>query len=132
MATPCHSFSFVVTLCHSLSFVVPLVVTRCHSLSLAVIRCCSLYHSLSLDVPLACLLINDQKMKNCKPNHILDRSSHRNCSKRKGVLSNFAKFTEKHKCQRLCFKSYQSLVCRPAGLRSAALIKRESGTGVFR
>ena len=30
---------------------------------------------------------------------LLDRSSHRRCSVKKGVLRNFAKFTGKHQCQ---------------------------------
>ena len=42
-----------------------------------------------------------RKMENCKANHILDRSSHRRCSVRKGVPRNFAKFTGKHLCQKL-------------------------------
>ena len=40
-----------------------------------------------------------RKMENCKANHILDRSSHRMCSVRKGVLRNFAKVTGKYLCQ---------------------------------
>ena len=35
--------------------------------------------------------------------HFRDRSSHRRCSVKKGVLRNFAKFTGKHLCQRLFF-----------------------------
>ena len=42
-----------------------------------------------------------RKMKNCKANHILERSSHRRCSVREDVLRNFAKFTGKHLCQGL-------------------------------
>ena len=33
----------------------------------------------------------------------MDRSSHRGCSVKKGVLRNFAKFTGKHLCQSLFF-----------------------------
>ena len=33
----------------------------------------------------------------------LNRSSHRRCSVKKSVIRNFAKFTEKHLCQRLFF-----------------------------
>ena len=46
-----------------------------------------------------------------------DRSSHRRCSVRKGVLRNFAKFTGKHLCQRLFFN-------KVAGLRPATLLKK--------
>ena len=42
-----------------------------------------------------------RKIENCKANHILDRSSHRRCFVRKGVLRNLAKFTGKHLCQGL-------------------------------
>ena len=38
-----------------------------------------------------------------------NRSSHRRCSGRKGVLRNFAKFTWKHLCQRLFFKKVAGL-----------------------
>ena len=34
---------------------------------------------------------------------LLDRSSHRRCSMKKGFLRNFAKFTGKHLCQSLFF-----------------------------
>ena len=44
------------------------------------------------------------------------RSSHRWCSVKKGVLSNFAKFTGKHLCQSFFFNK---------------VIKKETGTGVF-
>ena len=37
------------------------------------------------------------------------RSSHRRCSERKGVLSNFAKFTGKHLCQSLFFNEVAGL-----------------------
>ena len=46
-----------------------------------------------------------------------DRSSHRRCSVRKGVLRNFTKFTGKHLCQRLFFN-------KVAGLRPATLLKK--------
>ena len=45
---------------------------------------------------------------------ITDRSSHRRCSVRKGVLSNFAKFTGKHLCQSLFFNKVA--VLKPANL----------------
>ena len=46
------------------------------------------------------------------------RSSHQKCSIRKGVLRNFAKFTEKHlSCQSLLFN-------KVAGLRPATLLKK--------
>ena len=45
------------------------------------------------------------------------RSSHRRCSVKKGVLRNFAKFTEKHLCQSPLFN-------KVAGLKSATLIKK--------
>ena len=38
-----------------------------------------------------------------------DRSSHRRCSVRKGVLRNFAKFTGKHLCQSLFFDKVAGL-----------------------
>ena len=43
---------------------------------------------------------------------------------KKGVLKNFAKFTGKHLCQSLFFD-------KAAGLRSATLLKKDSGRGVF-
>ena len=46
------------------------------------------------------------------------------CSVKKGSLRNFTKFTGKQLCQRLFLN-------KVAGLRSATLIKRVSGTGVF-
>ena len=51
------------------------------------------------------------------------RSSHRNCSVRKDVLRNFAKFTEKHLCQSLFYN-------KVAGLRPAFLLKK-TPTQVF-
>ena len=45
------------------------------------------------------------------------RSSHRRCSLRKGVLTNFAKFTRKHLCQSFFFN-------KVAGLRPATLLKK--------
>ena len=52
---------------------------------------------------------------------IIDRSTHRKCSVRKGAFINFAKFTVKHLCQSLFFN-------KVAGF---SLQKRDSGTGVF-
>ena len=46
-----------------------------------------------------------------------NRSSHRRCSARKGVLRNFALFTGKHQCQRLFFN-------KVAGLRPVTLAKK--------
>ena len=43
---------------------------------------------------------------------------------KKGVLRNFAKFTEEHRRQRLFFDKIR-------GLSPATLLKRDSGTGVF-
>ena len=37
------------------------------------------------------------------------RSSHQRCSERKGVLRNFAKFTEKHLCQSFFFNKVVGL-----------------------
>ena len=37
------------------------------------------------------------------------RSNHRRCSVRKGVLKNFAKFTGKHQCQSLFFNKVKGL-----------------------
>ena len=51
------------------------------------------------------------------PEEIPYRSSHRRCSVKKGVLGNFAKFTEKHLCQSLFFG-------KVAGLKSATLLKK--------
>ena len=45
------------------------------------------------------------------------RSSHQKCSMKKGVLRNFAKFTEKHLCHSLFFN-------KVAGLRPATLLKK--------
>ena len=47
----------------------------------------------------------------------INRSSHRRCFVRKGVLRNFAKFTGKHLCQSLFFN-------KVADLRSANLLKK--------
>ena len=53
-----------------------------------------------------------------------NRSSHLGCPVRKGVLTNFAKFTGK--------KLYQSLfVNKSAGLGPATLLKRDPGKGFF-
>ena len=52
------------------------------------------------------------------------RSSRPEVFCKKGALRNFAKFTEKHLCRSLVFNKI-------AGLRSATLLKRGSGTGVF-
>ena len=53
-----------------------------------------------------------------------DRSSHRSCSLREGVLRNFAKFTRKHLCQGLFFN-------KVAGLEACNFIKKETVTQVF-
>ena len=45
------------------------------------------------------------------------RSSHQRCSMQKGVLRNFAKFTEKYLCQSLLFN-------KVAGLRLPTLLKK--------
>ena len=50
---------------------------------------------------------------------VKNRSSHRRCSVKKGVLRNYAKFTGKHLCQSFFFN-------KVAGLRPG-----DSGTGVF-
>ena len=42
--------------------------------------------------------------------YILDRSSHKRCSKEIGVLKNFTKFTIKHLCQSLFFNKAAGLV----------------------
>ena len=52
-----------------------------------------------------------------------DRSGHRRCSVKKGVLRNFAKFTGKHLCQRLFFNKVAGQVCN--------FIKKESLAQVF-
>ena len=62
-----------------------------------------------------CLLIPEDN-KNYKEKK--DRSSHRRCSVKKGVLRNFAKFTGKHLYQSLFFNKI-------AGLRSATLLKKK-------
>ena len=50
------------------------------------------------------VLVECQKQKSiCILKDLIDRSSHRRCSVRKGVLRNFAKFTGKHLCQSLFF-----------------------------
>ena len=54
----------------------------------------------------------------------LDRSSHRRCFLRKGVLRNFAKFTGKHLFRRLFFN-------KVAVLRLQLFIKKETLTQVF-
>ena len=51
------------------------------------------------------------------------RSSHRRFSAKQGVLKNFANFTGKHRCWSLFLIKLQA--------RSAALLKRDSSTGVF-
>ena len=52
------------------------------------------------------------------------RSSHERCSTNKGFLRKIAKMTGKHLCQSLLFNKVE-------GLRSATLLKRDSGTVVF-
>ena len=54
----------------------------------------------------------------------LHRSSHQRCSKTKGVLSIFAKFTGKHLSQKLFFNKI-------ADLSPATLLKENTGTGDF-
>ena len=54
------------------------------------------------------------------------------CSIKKGVLENFAKFTEKHMCQSSIFKNEtleQAFSFDSTGLQH--FLKRDSGTGVF-
>ena len=53
------------------------------------------------------------------------QSSHQRYSVTKGVLRNFAKFTETHLCQGLFFNKVASL--KPCNFNK----KRDSGTGVF-
>ena len=53
----------------------------------------------------------------------LFRSSHRRCSVRKGVLRNFAKFTEEHLCQSLFFNKVRPKACN--------FIKKETLSQVF-
>ena len=50
------------------------------------------------------LLGTDTFMKSLK-----DRSSHRRCSVKKGVLTNFTRFTGKHPCQSLSFNKTEYL-----------------------
>ena len=52
------------------------------------------------------------------------RSSHQRCSIKKGVLRNFAKFTEKHLCQSLFLN-------KVSGLKPASFIKKETLAQVF-
>ena len=52
------------------------------------------------------------------------RSSHKRCSRKKGVLRNFPKFTGKHLCQSLFFN-------KVAGLRPTTLLKKETLAQVF-
>ena len=54
----------------------------------------------------------------------ISRSSRLEVLRKKGVLRNFTKFTGKHLCKSPFFN-------RVAGPRSATLLKRDSGTGVF-
>ena len=54
----------------------------------------------------------------------LNRTSRPEVFCKKGVLRNFTKFTGKHLCQSLFFN-------KVAVLRPAALLKRDSGAGVF-
>ena len=53
---------------------------------------------------------------------VLFRSSHQRCSKKKGVLKNFVKFTGKHLCQSLFFNKVEEL--RPATLWKKRLWRR--------
>ena len=52
------------------------------------------------------------------------RRSHRRCSLKKGVLKNFANFTEKH-------LGWSLFLNKAAALRHATLLERDSNTGVF-
>ena len=52
------------------------------------------------------------------------RSSHPEVFCKKGVLKNFAKFAEKHLCQKVFFD-------KVAGLRTATLLKKRLCKGVF-
>ena len=63
----------------------------------------------------ACLSVDDIEARH--------RSSHRRCSTRTGALKNFANFTGKHRCWSLFLIKLQA--------RPAALLKRDSNTGVF-
>ena len=64
------------------------------------------------------------KSENCRSPENCTRTSHPEVFFKKGVLTNFAKFTGKHLGQNLFFN-------RVAGLRPETLLKRESVTGVF-
>ena len=55
---------------------------------------------------------------------IIPRSSQPRCSIKKGVLKNFANFTEKHLCWSLFLIKFQDF-------GPATLSKRDSKTGVF-
>ena len=65
-----------------------------------------------------------RKSENCRSPENYTRTSHLEVFFKKGVLTNFAKFTGKHLGQNLFFN-------RVAGLKSETLLKRESVTGVF-
>ena len=55
--------------------------------------------------------------------YMFNRSSHRKCSMKKGVLKNFVKLTGKHLCQSLFFNDI-------AGLSLQFYLKRDSDTGI--
>ena len=56
-------------------------------------------------------------IRSSRPEMPCYRSSHRRCSVKKGVLRNFAKFTEKHLCQRVFFN-------KVAGRRPGTLLRK--------
>ena len=58
-----------------------------------------------------------QCMSGISTQHPSNKSSHRRCSVKKGVLKNFTKFTGRHLCKRLFFN-------KVAGLRPATLLKK--------
>ena len=67
------------------------------------------------------VLIECQKQKSiCILKDLIDRSSHRRCSVRKGVLRNFAKFTGKHLRQSLFFNKV-ALHWRTAQIQKSTL-----------
>ena len=64
------------------------------------------------------------RKKQCLKHNPLLRCSHPDVFCKKGILRNFAKFTEKHLCLRV---SFLNKVAR----RLATLLKRDSATVVF-
>ena len=61
----------------------------------------------------------------CSEIKSVDRSSHRRCSVKKGILRNFTKFTGKYLCQSLFFN-------KVAGLSPATLLKKRLWHRCFR